>query len=442
MRLIMEEYDIGIIGAGPGGISAAVESSSLGAKVLIVEKDEIGGICLNKGCIPTKAYLKSALLYDELKRSNAFGITYKDISFDLSHIRRHARESVDRLRSQAELSLRSRKVDVIRGRATFLDNEHISIGENKIKARSFVIATGSLPKSLGSITADNKRIFYSEDIFNLEKMPEDIVIIGGGPIGCEFASFFSAFGTEVTITEMLDRLLPKEDREISNRLEGIFRKRGIKVMTAVDSLDISSIKAEAILVSIGRTVNICGLGLEKIGVASKDGHILADEYLQTNLPNIFAAGDCLGKYNLAHMASAEGRVAARNALGSRVAMDYTIVPLCVYSLPEVSSVGLNVEEAAKRGLDVRVGRMHFAGLGRAQTHGETEGFVKLVADKNSDVILGAQILGYYASELIGAVSIAIKGKLKIKDLADIVQAHPTFSEGIQEAALGLLRQMR
>ncbi len=438
----MEEYDICIIGAGPAGISAAAEASSRGAKVLVVEKEAIGGICLNRGCIPTKAYLKSALLYDELRRSDAFGIGYENISFNLSNIRRHATESVARLKAQAELSLRSKKIAVIKGEALFLDSEQVSVGENKIKARSFIIATGSLPKTLRSVKEDNKRIFYSENILDLEKMPKDMVIIGGGPIGCEFASFFSAFGAKVTLIELLDRILPQEDSEISNRLEGIFQKRGINVKTAVTSWDVNSIESEVILVSIGRTANINGLGLEKLGVASNDGRLLVNEYLETNLPNIFAAGDCLGKYNLAHIASAEGRFAARNALGEKVAMDYTIVPLCVYSLPEVSSVGLNSGEATKRGLDVRIGRVHFAGLGRAQTQGETEGFVKLVADRKSDVILGAQILGYYASELIGAISIAIRGKLKIKDLADVVQAHPTFSEGIQEVALGLLRQKK
>lgn len=438
----MEEYDICIIGAGPGGISAAIEASSLGAKVLVVEKDKIGGICLNRGCIPTKAYIRSALLYDESKRSEAFGVSYKNVSFDLSNIRFRARESVNRLRGQAELTLRSKKIDIVEGKAVFFDNEHISVGKERIKARSFIIATGSLPRAIGSIKADNKRIFYSEDILDLEKMPKDIVVIGGGPIGCEFASFFSAFGVEVTLMEILERLLPKEDRDISNRLEGIFKKRGIKVETSVNSLDIDSIRADVILIAVGRAANVDGLGLEGIGITKDDGRLLVNDYLQTNLPNIFAVGDCLGRYNLAHMASAEGRVAARNALGAKVAMDYSIVPLCVYSLPEVSSVGLNADEAAKRGLEVRIGRIHFAALGRAEAQGETDGFIKLVVDKNNGLILGAQILGYYACELIGAISIAIRGKLNIKDLADVVQAHPTFSEGIQEAALGLLRQLK
>ncbi len=445
----MEDLDICIIGAGPGGVAAAIEASTLGAKVAVVENDEVGGICLNKGCIPTKVFLKSALLYEELKRSDEFGISCKDISCDLSHIKRRAKEVVGVLKGQLESSLKARKIDLIKGKAVFVDNKHIVVGEKKINARSFIVATGSSPKGLDSLPADNKRIFCSEGILEIEKMPKDITIIGAGAIGCEFASFFSAFGVKVTLLEMLDRVLPREDREIGNRLEGIFKKRGIEVSTGFSSLDIKAIKSELILVSVGRSANVKDIGLEKMDIATKDGHLLADEYLETNLPGIFAVGDCLGKYNLAHMASAEGRIAARNAclavrqaLGGKMPMDYTIVPVCVYSLPEVASVGLSTVDAENKGFEVQSVRLHFAGLGRAQTEGAAEGFIKLVADKKSGAILGVQVLGHYASELIGLVSIAIKGKLKIKDIAEVIQAHPTFTEGIQEAALNLFRQVK
>ncbi|KPK41238.1 MAG: hypothetical protein AMJ78_06050 [Omnitrophica WOR_2 bacterium SM23_29] len=437
---MIEEYDIGVVGAGPGGISAAVEASSLGARVLVVEKDEVGGVCLNKGCIPTKAFLKSALLYDELKRSTVRGINYKDLSYDLPHIKNHTREIVNRMRGQIESTFKLRKISYLKGRATFLDNQHILVDDKEMKAHSFIIACGSSPRPLSSLAVDNKRIFYSDGIFDIERMPKDIAIVGAGPIGCEFASFFSVFGVEVTLIEMLERILPKEDVDISKRLEGIFKKRNIKILTSCSSLDFSTINSEVILISIGRMANINDLGLEKIGVTIKKGAIFVDEYLQTNLPGIFAVGDCIGKYNLAHVASAEGRVAARNALGGKFKIDYTIVPQCVYSFPEVASVGLTSDDAVRCGYEVRVGRTHFAALGRAQAYAETEGFIKLVVDKKSEAILGAQILGYYASELIGTISVAIKGKLKVKELADVVQAHPTFSEGIQEVALGLLRQ--
>lgn len=438
----MEDFDICIIGAGPGGTAAALEASSLGARVAVVDKDEVGGICLNKGCIPTKVFLKSALLYEELKRSDEFGISCKNISYDLSHIKRRAKEVVNVLRGQLISSLKARKIDFIKGKAAFVDNKHIVVGEKKINARSFIIATGSSPKGLDSLAVDNKRIFCSEGILEIEKMPKDITIIGAGAIGCEFASFFSAFGVKVTLVEMLESILPKEDRDISSRLEGIFKKKGIEVLTGDTSLNTRTIKSEVILISVGRSANVKDIGLEKAGVIVKDGRLSVNEYLETDSPGIFAIGDCIGKYNLAHMASAQGRVAARNALGGKTAMDYTIVPMCVYSLPEVASVGLNAIEAENKGYELRSSRLHFAGLGRAQTEGAAEGFIKLVADKKSGAVLGAQILGHYASELIGLVSIAIRRRLKIEDVAEITQAHPTFCEGIQEAALNLSRQVR
>ncbi len=438
----MEEYDICIIGAGPGGIAAATEASFRGAKVAIIEKDEIGGICLNKGCIPTKSYLKSASLYDELNRCGDFGVNVKDISYDFSRIKSRAQEVVSRLRQQAQSSLKAKNIEFIKGEAVFLDKKIIEVGGKKISARAFIIATGSSPKTLNGVTADNKRVYYSEDILNLKKMPEDITIIGGGPIGCEFASFFAAFGVKVSIIEMLDRLLPKEDKEISNRLEGIFKKKNINVCTAVSSFDIKTVGSEIILVSVGRSANIANLGLEKSGIAVKDGNIPVNEYLQTNVNEVFAVGDCAGRYNLAHMASAQGRVAAGNALGDRTVMDYTIVPLCVYSMPEVASVGLSVEEAENKGFETKINRLHFAAIARAQTQAETDGFIKLIADKKTDMVLGAHIIGYYASEIVGLISVSIKGGLTVKEIAATIQAHPTFSEGVQEAALGLSRQSK
>ena len=438
----MEDLDICIIGAGPGGTAAAVEASSLGARVAVIEKDEVGGIFLNKSCIPTKAFLKSALLYEELKRSDEFGISCRDISCDLSHIKLRAKEVVNVLKGQLDSSLKARKIDFIKGKAVFVDNKNIVVGGKKINARSFIIATGSSPKGLDFLPADNKRIFCSEGILEIEKMPKDITIIGAGAIGCEFASFFSAFGVKVTLVEMLERILPKEDRDISGRLEGIFKKKGIEVLTGASSLNTRTIKSEVILISVGRSANVKDIGLENAGVIVKDGRLAVNEYLETDSPGIFAIGDCVGKYNLAHMASAQGRVAARNALGGKTAMDYTIVPMCVYSLPEVASVGLNAIEAENKGYELRSSRLHFAGLGRAQTEGATEGFIKLVADKKSGAVLGAQILGHYASELIGLVGIAIRGRLKIEDVAEITQAHPTFCEGIQEAASNLFRQAK
>ncbi|MFA5338739.1 MAG: dihydrolipoyl dehydrogenase [Candidatus Omnitrophota bacterium] len=436
----MKNYDICIIGAGPGGTAAALEASFLGATVALIERDEIGGVCLNRGCIPTKARLKSAFLYDEFKRSAEFGITSKNFDFDLSSIRHRSSDIVARLKDQLDQSLKARKVDVIKGEAVFEDKGTVTVGGEKLSASVFIIATGSTPKALGTAKSDKKRIFYSEEILGLDKMPEDITIIGGGAIGCEFASFFSALGSKVTIIEMMERILPREDKDLSNRLEGIFKKKGIEVITGVASPDIGKISSEVILVSVGRSPNTVGMGLEKAGVSVKDGRIIVDGYLKTSAPNIFASGDCIGRYNLAHAASAEGKAAARNALGKEAAMDYGIMPVCVYSFPEAGSVGLNSDEAGNKGYEAVTGRAFFAGSGRALAQRETEGFVKLTADKKTGKILGAQILGYNASELIGIISVAIKGGLSLRDLADVVQPHPAFSEAVQEAAANILRQ--
>lgn len=438
----MKNYDLCIIGAGPGGTAAALEASYLGAKVAVVERDEIGGVCLNRGCIPTKTYLKSASLYDELKRSGEFGISLKGFDFSLPLIRKRSADIVNRLKGQLDGSLKAGKIDLVKGEAAFLDRETISVDGEKISARAFIIATGSSPKALGPLKSDKKRIFYSEEILGLERIPADITIIGGGPIGCEFASFFAALGSKVSLIEMLERILPKEDKDISNRLEGIFKKKGIEVSTGVSLLDIGKIKSEVVLVSVGRSPNTGGIGLEKAGIPVKNGCIIVDGYLKTSAKNIFAVGDCIGRYNLAHAASAEGKVAARNALGKDTTMGYRVVPMCVYSFPEAASVGLNAEEAEKEGYGAMIGRAFFAASGRAQVQGETEGFVKLVADKKTGKILGAQILGYNASELIGIISVAIESGLMLKDLADAIQPHPSFSEAVQEAASNMIRQAK
>ncbi len=438
----MKNYDICIIGAGPGGTAAALEASSLGATVALIERDEVGGVCLNRGCIPTKARLKSAFLYDEFKRSAEFGITSKYFDFDLSSIRHRSAEIVARLKDQLEQSLKALKVDIIKGEAVFGDEGTVTAGGEKISATAFIIAAGSSPRALGQVKSDKKRIFYSEEILGLDKMPGDITIIGGGAIGCEFASFFSALDAKVTLIEMMERLLPREDKDLSNRLEGIFKKKGIEVITGATSPDIEKIRSEVILISVGRSPNTGGMGLEKAGVIVKDGRIIVDEYLKTSAPDIFAVGDCIGRYNLAHAASAEGKAAARNALGKKTAMDYGLMPVCVYSFPEAASVGLNADEAGNKGYETVAGRAYFAGSGRALAQRETEGFVKLTADKKTGKILGAQILGYNASELIGIISVAIKGGLSLKDLADVVQPHPAFSEAVQEAASTMSRNLK
>lgn len=438
----MQDFDVCVIGAGLGGTSAAIEASILGAKTAIIEDKEPGGVCLNRGCIPTKAYLKSASLYEELKRAEEFGLSCNGLSYDLAHIRARAGVIINTLKGQIESFLKVRKIPIIKGRASFLDNRRVSVGDKIITAHSFIIASGSSPKRLDFIDADNKRVFYSEGILNISSMPSEITIVGAGPIGCEFASFFSAFGVKVRLLEMCERILPALDRDLSNRMEGVFKRKGIDVLTKVSSFDLKTVGSEVILISVGRSANVKDMGLDKAGVILKDGRIVVDKYLQTSSAGIFAAGDCIGMYNLAHMASEEGRIAAKNALGNKVEADYNVVPICVYSLPEAASVGLTAEEAMARGYDPVAHRVPFAASGRAHANSETEGFIKLVADRKTYEILGAHILGYCACELIGLAGTAIKARLKINELAETIQPHPSFSEGIQEAAINIARQIK
>jgi dihydrolipoamide dehydrogenase len=429
----MKEFDICVIGAGPGGTSAALESSALGAKTALIEKGQVGGVCLNKGCIPTKARLRSASLYSLSKNIPAP---------DLTAIIKRSSEVVERLRNSLTQSVTSKKIELIGGEAVFTSKDTLTVNGEEVKAGSFVIATGSFPRPLGNVASDRRRIFYSEEILGLSKLPSDISIIGSGPIGCEFASFFSALGTKVTLMETMDRMLPREDKDISSRLEGVFRNKGINVVTGADIKDIEGIGSEAILICVGRIPDTAGLGLNKAGVDLQDGRITVDANLRTSSARIFAAGDCIGRYNLAHAASAEGKVAAMNAAGANIPMDYSIMPMCVYSFPEAASVGLTAEAAGDKRITAVSGRSYFAGLGRAQAYGEPDGFIKIVAEKESGRIIGAQILGYNASEMIGIISVAIKGGLTAKDLAETIQPHPTFSEGIQEAAANLQRQVK
>ncbi len=438
----MREFDVCVIGAGPGGTAAAVQSSTLGAKVGLVERGETGGACLNRGCIPTKSRLRSAALFEELNRSQEFGISAVKPSIDLKSVNRRSAEVVSCLKTQLEQSLRTSKVEMIRGEAVFLSRNSILAGSEEIRSKSFIIASGSIPRRLTDISSDRKRIFYSEEILGLEDLPPDVTIIGAGPIGCEFASFFRALGAKVVLMETLQRILPKEDKDISNRLEGIFKSKGIEVTTGVPQIDIGRITSGIVLISVGRVADIGGLSLEKAQVLSSGGRIEADEYLRTSADNIFAAGDCVGRYNLAHAATEEGIVAAKNAAGIKTRMDYSLVPMCVYSFPECASVGLTADAAEESGISAVSGRAFFSASGRAQAAGEPEGFVKLVAGKGDGKIIGAQILGHNASEMIGAISLAIKGGLSVEQVSGTIQAHPTFTESIREAAFNVLRRSR
>ena len=429
-------YDICIIGGGPGGYVAAIKAARLGAKVALIEKDLLGGTCLNKGCIPTKILAHTAHTLLEIKDCAKLGINVGSVSYDFKNIIAQKDQTVDKLRNGIDFLLKTRQVDIIKASAEIVGKTQVRAGERSINAKNIIIATGSRPQELSFLRFDGKRVISSDDILKLENPPKSLLIIGAGVIGCEYASIFSEFGTKISMVDMMPRILPTMDKEISRKLEVIFKKKGISMTlnAKVDKLDDEIDKA---LVCVGRRANIEGIGLENVGVKTQDGTIIVDKHLRTNIENIYAIGDVVGKYWLAHVASYEAMIAIENILGAPKDTDYTAVPSCIFTDPEIASVGIDEDQAKDRGLQVKIGKFPFQALGRAQTVKETEGFVKIISDARSGVILGAQVMGCRASDLIAELSLAVNKKLTAQDIEDTIHAHPSFPEAVSEAAASI-----
>jgi len=436
-------YDIAIIGSGPGGYAASIHAAELGLKVCIIEQDAIGGTCLNWGCVPTKSIVESLKVLHYAKKADDFGIDLTINSIDFSKIQSRKDEVITRLRQGAEALLKSKNIETIKGKAILKDKNTIDVSGNSVNADNLLIATGSLPAELENIKIDHKHILSSKDILNLDQLPEDIVIIGGGFIGCEFASIFTALGIKVTIVELMDRILPEADSEISRRLESEFKKRGIvikkssevagveirdKAILSIEGAD--SIESDRVLLCVGRKSNIADLGLEGVGVGIERGRVVVDDKLKTVVPGIYAIGDAIGGYYLAHAATYEGMVAVENIRGKETILDYSGIPSCIFTHPEISSVGITEDKAKELGIAYKVTKLPFAAVSKAHIAGETSGLIKLITDPDGDRILGAHILGSMASELISDFSICIKNGLSAQEIADTIYAHPTLSEGI------------
>jgi len=449
----MEEKicDIAIIGSGPGGYTAAIRATQLGYKVILIDKLFLGGVCLNTGCIPTKAILTSADVLDRIKKAESFGLFVKDVSFDFSKIIERKDKIVTNLRNGLQSLLISNKIEIIQGKATINDKSTVTIkGQNsyKIIAKNIVIATGSIPTTIANIEIDHKTIFNSNSILALKKLPSSIAIVGGGYIGCEFASFFARLNVKVTIVESLESILFSHGKEVSSLLSKAFLKNNIDLKTnhklkgikKNDSgvtliLDDSEIKADIALIAIGRKPNIQDLGLEnlKINLGGKN-EIIVNEKMQTSIPNIYAVGDVIGKWMLAHAASHEALVAIDTIHGIESKMSYDAIPSIIFTKPEIASVGLTQEGAISKNIEIEIGKFPFTALGKAHALDEKDGFVKVIVDKKSKVILGAQAIGSTASVLIAEMSLAITNKLKIIQLIETIHAHPTLSESWMEAA--------
>lgn len=444
-----------VIGGGVAGYPAALRAARLGADVTLVEKEKLGGVCLNKGCIPTKAYLKATSLFKEMKKASLFGVNSENVGIDFNSLLVRKKMIVNRLTEGVAILLKSKKVQVVNGTASFVDSKTIRILEtgNVLYGGKFILATGSAPAELLIPGCENVPLLTSDDLLALESLPKSLLIIGGGYIGVELGQFFHQMGVEVSIVEVMDKIIPTEDEEISLGLKGFLEKEGIKIFTQgrVEKVERDGVQkrvifstpdgqkeigASEVAQTVGRRPCCSGMGIENIGLKTEKGRIVVNERMETNIPHIFAAGDVVGKIMLAHVAMAEGECAARNALGYPSAISYAAVPRCIYTSPEVACVGLTEKEAAEKG-EVQVSHFPFHVVGKASLMEETEGMIKIVAGKKYSEILGVHIIGSHATELIAEAVLAIEMEVTVEELAHTIHPHPTLSEGLGEAAMVL-----
>jgi dihydrolipoamide dehydrogenase len=454
------QYDVAILGSGPGGYVAAIKGNQLGLKVALVEKyAKFGGTCLHWGCVPTKSLLLNAELYEKAKKGKEFGILYKNVRLDYSLVKARKDKMVKKLSMGTDFLMKKNKIETYRGKGRLIAPGTVQIEGDEvreIRAGKIIIATGSEAKLFPGLEPDGKTILTNKEILDLESVPKSLLIIGGGAVGVEFASIFTRFDTQVTIVEMLPRILPLEDHEISEEIRKLLTKRRIKILVnakledirvedgsahakvSVTDGDIQDIVAEKALIAVGRQPVIEELGLEKLRVDTARGFISVDENMQTNVPGIYAIGDVVPTQALAHLASHEGMVAMEHiAKGSAFPINYDLVPNCTYCSPEVASVGLTENAAREKGLDVVTGKFPFAAVSKATILGENEGFVKLVSEKQYLQILGVHMVGPKVTELIAEAAASIGLEATAADLSHLIHPHPTLSEGIMEAAHAL-----
>lgn len=453
-------YDIVIIGSGPGGYVAAIRAGQMGLKTALVEKDDrFGGTCLLRGCIPTKALLFNAKLYQQFLNAKELGITYKDLALDLKVVQQRKNKIVAKNAKGVEFLLRKNKVETVRGFGSLESPNRVRVktdkGEEKfLDAKYIVLATGSEPKNLPQMKVDGRQVITNNEALELEAVPKSMIIIGAGAVGVEFASIYARFGSKITLVEMLPQILPFEDSEMAAELEKSFRKQGITVMTqtslqqlelknervsitlkrAVDGKTLA-LDAEKVLIAVGRAPNTSNIGLEKVDIRTDRNYVLINEFMQTNIPNIYAIGDIVPKQQLAHLAFAEAYVAVEHMAGRHPhPLNYDLCPNCTYCDPEVASVGLTEKVAIERGHKVKIGKFPFQAIAKAAILGEPEGFVKIVSDAQFGEILGIHIIGPHATDIISEACVAMNLEGTVEDLAKTIHAHPTVAEAIGEAA--------
>jgi dihydrolipoamide dehydrogenase len=458
-----KKFDLIVVGGGPGGYVAAIRAAQLGMKVACVEADKLGGVCLNIGCIPTKSLLTSALVVHEVKGAAQHGITTGDVRVDLGPAQERSRKVAAQMNKGVEFLFKKNKVTHVRGWGRLA-------GEGKVEVESddaggtytadhIIIATGSRPRSLPFLEIDGENIWSSDHALFVQDAPESLAIVGAGAIGIEFADIFDAYGSEVTIIEALDRILPVEDHEVSAQMEKLYKRRGMTIHTGArlekaevgdDGTTLTfknakgedqTLKVAKVLSAVGRIPNNEDVGLDAVGVklTEKGGFIEIDEWMRTNVEGVYAVGDCAGGQLLAHKASHEGIACVEKIAGeAHHSIDYENVPNCTYCHPEVASVGLTEEQAKERGHDIQVGKFPWVGNGRAVAHGEADGFIKVIRDKKYSEILGAHIVGPHATELIGEFVVGRHLETTAEEMDKAIHPHPTLSEAVAEAALASL----
>jgi dihydrolipoamide dehydrogenase len=451
------KYDIAVIGAGPAGYVGAIRAAQLGAKAVVIEKGELGGVCMNVGCIPTKTIIASTDLFSKIKRASAYGIEILgEAKANYSRIMERAQKVVEIGREGIQSLLDSNKIELIKGEASLIGDEKIQIkageqSEKIVECENILIATGSSPMGLKGVPFDGTHILCSDDLFIMEEIPETMTIIGGGVEGCEWAFIFASLGCKVTVIEMLERALPLEDAEISKTLQREMKKKritfkaGAKVKaiekgpdgkSAVVIEDGSKVESEKVLVAIGRVFNTGDLGLDKAGIELDDlGAIKVNNRMETSAKGLYAAGDVIGGMMLAHVASAEAIVAVENALGKKASIDYESIPAGIFTSPEIGRVGLTEEEAVKKGMKLKIGRFNLRVLMKAHALGEIDGFVKIISDSKDGRVVGAHIMGAHAADIIHELALAVRHRMKVDQVASLIHAHPTLSEAVMEAAL-------
>ncbi|WNC17161.1 dihydrolipoyl dehydrogenase [Brevibacillus brevis] len=464
-----QEFDLVVLGGGTGGYVAAIRASQLGMKVAIVEKEKLGGTCLHRGCIPSKALLRSAEVFATLKEADKFGVTAGDVGYDFAKIQGRKQGIIDQLYKGIQYLMKKGSITVFEGfgrvmgpsifspQAGAVRIEKENGEQEMIVPRFLLLATGSRPRTLPGLAIDGSYVVTSDEALQWEELPKSVVIVGGGVIGIEWASMLNDFGVEVTVVEYADRILPLEDEEVSKEMARLLKKRKVNIVTSAkvlpESLEkgegrimiqaetadgVHSFEAQKLLVSVGRQANVENIGLEATEIKVERGAVVVNEFYQTAEPHIYAIGDMIGGLQLAHVASHEGILAVEHMAGQHPhPMDYTKVPKCTYSRPEVANVGLTEKEAREQGYDVKVGKFSFKPLGKALVHGENDGFVKVVADAKTNDLLGVHMIGPHVTDMISEAGLARVLDATPWEIGMAIHPHPTLSEALMEAALAV-----